>query len=249
MIEDNIFDTDKFKKRSKYLFNEIKEKIFKGEFLSGERLLSERELSRRFMVSRVTVREALKELVTSGFLDVKRGVKGGYFVVDEIRESIRESLYDLARLGRLPLNDIVEARIILEPDIIKLAYERATKEDLLRMDKEIKEHEKIIESDEPEIYKARRGLIFHRIIGESINNSVLELAINYIIDLHNIIMPDLRYSYQFFKILLKEHIDIYIAIKERDSNKASILMINHLKNALINAENINYQPNKEKEVV
>jgi DNA-binding FadR family transcriptional regulator len=245
MPEYKIFDKYKGKKRSESLVKQIKDKIFRGEFLPGEKLPSERELSRRFEVSRVTLREGLKKLVSTGFLEVKRGVKGGYFVIDRINDSIRESIYDLARMNKLPLDDVVETRIILESEVVRLACERATKKNFLIIEKELKEHKKIIESNESEIYKAKRGLVFHRLIAESVNNSVLASAINYIIDLHNIILPNFRYGYKFLKVLYKEHVDIYLAIKERNPEKASILMKNHLNNALVDSEKINRELSKE----
>jgi GntR family transcriptional regulator len=56
----------------------IKDWIINKEFVSGEKIPSENELARKFYVSRLTVRQAISQLVQEGFLVSKRG--GGTFV-------------------------------------------------------------------------------------------------------------------------------------------------------------------------
>jgi DNA-binding FadR family transcriptional regulator len=46
-----------------------------------ERLPAERELASRLGVSRVTVRDALRELATAGYVETRRGRSGGTFVI------------------------------------------------------------------------------------------------------------------------------------------------------------------------
>lgn len=52
-----------------------------GLVAEGERLPAERELAERLQVSRVTLREAIRALREAGFLESRRGRKGGTFVV------------------------------------------------------------------------------------------------------------------------------------------------------------------------
>ncbi len=46
----------------------LREKIVAGEWQPGEMIPSERELSERYGISRMTARQALKELTTEGLL-------------------------------------------------------------------------------------------------------------------------------------------------------------------------------------
>lgn len=66
----------------------IKGWIVNKEFKPGDKIPSENELAKRFKVNRLTVRQALSQLIQEGFLISKRGQ--GTFVVDN--ESLYENL-------------------------------------------------------------------------------------------------------------------------------------------------------------
>jgi GntR family transcriptional regulator len=61
----------------------IKSWIINKEFNPGERIPSEKELADRFHVNRLTVRQALGQLIQEGFLTSRRGE--GTFVTDNVR--------------------------------------------------------------------------------------------------------------------------------------------------------------------
>jgi len=52
-----------------------------GVYAPGDRLPAERELTRRLGVSRITLRDALHELGSAGYVETKRGRFGGTFVL------------------------------------------------------------------------------------------------------------------------------------------------------------------------
>ena len=66
----------------------IKGWIINKEFRPGDKIPSENELAKRFKVNRLTVRQALSQLVQEGFLISKRGQ--GTFVIDN--EKLYENL-------------------------------------------------------------------------------------------------------------------------------------------------------------
>jgi DNA-binding FadR family transcriptional regulator len=71
--------------RSGNAFEETVERLLEGIKLGiyapGDRLPAERELTRRLGISRITLRDALHELNTAGYVETKRGRFGGTFVL------------------------------------------------------------------------------------------------------------------------------------------------------------------------
>jgi DNA-binding FadR family transcriptional regulator len=71
--------------RSGNAFEETVERLLEGiklgVYAPGDRLPAERELTRRLGVSRLTLRDALRELGAAGYVETKRGRFGGTFVL------------------------------------------------------------------------------------------------------------------------------------------------------------------------
>ncbi|WP_159349068.1 FadR/GntR family transcriptional regulator [Roseomonas harenae] len=90
----------------------------------GERLPTERELGARYGVARNTVRRALAALESQGL--IHRHVGRGTF---------RSAPPGAAPTGdeSLSPSDVVECRLIFEPEMISLAVARATQADIARM--------------------------------------------------------------------------------------------------------------------
>jgi DNA-binding FadR family transcriptional regulator len=109
--------------------DELRGQIIAGLLPAGHRLPSEPELSQAFGVSRGTVREALRVLTSQHLIETLRGVHGGSFVAApdpaRIVEDIGGALGVLVMTPRLGLDDLLEARLLLEPAAARLAAERA----------------------------------------------------------------------------------------------------------------------------
>lgn len=73
----------------------IADAIFSGEFVPGSRL-DEQQLAHRFAVSRTPVREALRQLATSGLIDVKP--RRGAFVTQISPEQLEEMFVAMGEL-------------------------------------------------------------------------------------------------------------------------------------------------------
>ena len=93
----------------------------------GEKLPNELELSQELGVSRTTLREAIRSLVTQGVLEVRRGK--GTFVSEQVGKIEDFGFGGLERV-KGQLRDLFELRSIFEPQAAKLACLRATEEEL-----------------------------------------------------------------------------------------------------------------------
>ena len=68
---------------------EIEEKIIKGEYAPGTIIPSEKQLQAAYMVSRMTVRMAVGDLVNKGYLECMRGI-GTIVVYGKIEENLHQ---------------------------------------------------------------------------------------------------------------------------------------------------------------
>ena len=95
----------------------------------GSRLPAERALAEELRISRSTLRQALTTLVQSGHLVVLRGRSGGTFVADSppLSEAGAELLAREAR-------GVLDYRVAIETGSTMLAAERATGEDMGRLE-------------------------------------------------------------------------------------------------------------------
>ena len=108
--------------RSGNAFEETVERLLEGIKLGiyapGDRLPAERELTRRLGVSRITLRDALHELSTTGYVETKRGRFGGTFV-------IRQPTPELGSVDLDSLADALTFRRVVETGAAEMAA-RAT---------------------------------------------------------------------------------------------------------------------------
>lgn len=93
----------------------------------GQKLPNELELSQEMGVSRATLREAIRALVTQGVLEVRRGK--GTFVSPRAGE-LEDFGFDALERVRGQLRDLFELRSIVEPQAARLACQRATEAEL-----------------------------------------------------------------------------------------------------------------------
>jgi DNA-binding FadR family transcriptional regulator len=108
----------------------------------GEKLPNENELSEKLGISRTTLREAIRTLVSEGILVVKRGA--GTFVADQ-SSRLADQRIDMQEFAdiKVTLRDLYETRMIFEPEAAALACRRATDEEIahiLQLGQECQQH-------------------------------------------------------------------------------------------------------------
>lgn len=110
----------------------ITEAILAGDVRVGERLPSELALSHQLGISRPTLREAIKLLVRAGLIEVLPGSSGGLFVISE---SVPAELagFPVPDLPAEHIPAVIEARRLFEPQVARMAAQRATAADFDRV--------------------------------------------------------------------------------------------------------------------
>lgn len=218
------FHSVKSGKISALVAQQIKDAILKGTMKPGYKLPPERELVKHFQASRVSIREALKSIEASGLLKIKPG--SGVFVSEISSKPISDSLSSILRMQRISINEITEARIILEPYIAKLATEKITGEDLEKLGKNIHETSRIVKSNTP---SPAQNIEFHSLIAAATKNQVIALTMKTLLDVVKEmtleITNHLQKRIEISKQAVVYHKKILKALREKNSQKVYELML------------------------
>lgn len=187
----------------------------------GQKIPNEFELAEVFGVGRSTIREAVKGLVSKGILEVRRGA--GTFVIST--SSVEEDPLGLSRFSdkyQLAL-ELFDVRLMLEPEIVVLACENATEDELVQLRKLCQEVEERCRSGKNHIAK---DVEFHTFIAQCSKNRVVENLIpvinSAVITFGNLTQRSLTEE------TIATHREIVEAILRRDTVGARCAMIMHL---------------------
>ncbi len=187
----------------------------------GDRLGTEMEMAEQQQVSRGTIREAIKILVSQDILEVRQG--SGTFISDG-----KGNVGDPLGLKRIPEQfrltwDLHQIRMLLEPDIAYMAAMNITEEQLLELEKICEEMERL------SCLKQERRHVdveFHVYLAKTCGNLVMPKLIPIIrqgVDLfikytHREAVPETE----------ARHRDILEALKARNPMWAKDMMLMHL---------------------
>src|SRR5437660_1118054 len=163
-----------------HIVAQIERAIYEGRLAHGDKLPPERQLGRRFGASRVAVREALRALEHRGLLEVRQGSAGGHFVCPVDASVVSRDFRTLLQLGRLTATQLAESRLIMEPEVARLAAERATDLDVKELRALLDERFAVLAGgrDPREL-----DLEFHRRLAATGRNPVHAVAIHALMDL------------------------------------------------------------------
>lgn len=103
------------------IVSQLKAAILSGRFMPGERLPTERKLTEQFRVSRVVVREAVRELEITGLVKILQGPTGGAYVTDLSFDHLHSAFLDLFLYNKLSVAELIRTRVLIECEIARLA--------------------------------------------------------------------------------------------------------------------------------
>jgi len=204
------------------IIKQIKDQIRSGEIQHGDKLPSERELSEIMEVSRTSVREAIKALTFSGYLDVIQG-KGAFVSESALKYDEISNL--LSKISDFSLSSLMEARIMLEGELARLAALNADEKDIQEIENCLEE---MSNSDSTRLFVIK-DLEFHMTIAEATHNQFMSTLMKIIGDLlHKETHEITRYSIPIRDKIIKVSVELCQAIKNRNDSGAKKLMIDHL---------------------
>lgn len=151
------------------VIREIKHLILRGDVKPGDWLPSQPEIARHLGVGISTLREAIKGLTLLGILQPQPG--RGTLVSSEALSLIRMLDLVRTRLEELDIVKVYEARRIIEVELSRLAAERATGDDIARIEEALDKMRRAVKDDEA---FTEADLDFHFAVARAGKNQLLE---------------------------------------------------------------------------
>ncbi|MGF6850765.1 DNA-binding FadR family transcriptional regulator [Chitinophaga sp. W3I9] len=210
-------------KLSDRVINAIQKDISQGKYKPGQKIPAEPELMVQYAVGRSTVREAIKTLAMMGILRVQQGA--GTFVNETVQA---ESLDQ--RLRRADFEEINQVRRMLDYEMVKLAAENHTKEDLHQLKSLLEQRKKaILEQQYQQCLDA--DIAFHTAIANASGNNVLaDLFRSFTAVIRDFFTKRDTQSISHFAISHHLHEQLYKAIKSGNAKLSRQVMEDILDN-------------------
>ena len=208
------------------VIEQIMNLIKNEELKPGDQLPPERELADKLSISRGSLREAFRVLESRGIIKSKAG--GGRFIREIKTDTFNHAENIILNLEKASILELLEAREIFEVKIAELAAQRATREDVLLIEKVLNEKYKEEKVEDKE--KMLSDTEFHLAVSKAAHNYFFTEFVKLHLDLLRETrgktwqIPGRKKEQQL------EHLNIYNAIKDNNSKKASAAMYIHLKN-------------------
>jgi DNA-binding FadR family transcriptional regulator len=190
----------------------------------GTRVPSERDLMKSLGVGRSTVREALNGLALLGLVDIRHGL--GVFVAERAPErEIELSELDKALLKGVT-RDFIEARLVVEVEVARLAAEHHTEADLQRIADTIETLRS--KGRAPTDEALEPATQFNLAVADAAHNEVLAGVIGSFVQLMLERAGELYESEGFRAWDIEEHSKIYEAIAASNPDLAASRMRDHI---------------------
>ncbi len=209
--------------------DQLRELIMSGELAPGERLPNETLLAREFGVSRATVREALRVLAAQSLLRTAKGAGGGSYVtlptVDHISAFLQSNIGLLTESRDLTLEELIEARDLLEVPAARLAAERRSELDLEKLRASIPGEPTKLDNQEQFAFNKD----FHSVLIGAARNSLLAIAAQPVFSALHTKLARYTLGRRFHRGIHQQHQQIAEAISAGDGYGAAAEMRRHLE--------------------
>ncbi len=201
----------------------LRRQITSAQFARDDRLPPERSLAEQFGVARGTVREALKRLEETGFVERRPG-SGTYVTYSE-----RDETRSIAETTR-PL-ELIDARFSVEPHMVRLAVLHATEFDLAKTEA----HLQAMEAGSDAIAFADADDRFHLALARCTQNALIVWMMEKMHEVRSHAqwarMRTITLEPAIIALYNRQHRGIVGAIRARDAEAAGRLMKEHRESA------------------
>lgn len=204
------------------LARELTTKYILGDQSSNGLMPSARILAEKYGVSRLFLREVLAGLQRQGLIKAVPGK--GVFIRKPHMLDTAKNVHTTLRQSAATARDLIEARVNLEEQTVRLAALRATDDDIAQLEVALKAFDDATEL----VSRAESDIAFHSLIAKATQNPVLQVVFGSITTLTFEIMLRSLADAKTMAQGAPLHHTILEAIKEKNPDKAVNAMSKHL---------------------
>jgi len=196
----------------------ITQSIISGEIKPGDKLPTEVEFIEKLGVGRNSIREAIKMLTAMGVLEVKRG--NGTYITTEVKPEIFNPLVFSIIIEPKTGDDLYELRIMFESMVLYLAIDKASEEDIKKLENLLDETKRLFDTGQGKIDDfVRKDVEFHLELLKLVHNSLIERIGKTIVELFpKYIMMSISQKNGVSRSI-KNHYEIINVIKNKQKDK------------------------------
>jgi GntR family transcriptional repressor for pyruvate dehydrogenase complex len=190
----------------------------------------EEDLAAAFGVSRPTLREALKLLASGNLIRANKGPGGGIFVARTAEQGISRSLSDsiamMLETGAVTLEELLDARLLLEVPLAGQAAHRADAECVRRLRAAV-QAEAAADPGDLEALAAADDAV-HRTVAAAAGNRMAQALIGWVFE---VLQPSLMVALHgavLQSAVVEQHEAVVAAMEKGDPARAERAMKDHL---------------------
>jgi GntR family transcriptional regulator, sialic acid-inducible nan operon repressor len=204
--------------------------IKEGSMRAGDALPSERELMTFYNVGRPAIREALQNMARIGLVELNPGERAKVAAPSftNLMQTVDLTTSGILRNSDKSLKDLKEARLLFEIQMVRLATERASQDDIERLEQRHLAH---VASLSNLSQFARCDMAFHREIAQITGNSIFPALSESLITWLSEFYQHLVRVQGAEVITLAEHAEILAGVKSGNADRAEQAIRTHLTRA------------------
>lgn len=214
-------------KRSETVAKRIADEIFADGLGPGAKLPPEHVMLERLRVSRGTLREALRLLEVQGLLVIRSGPRGGPTVAAMTAHDFNKSCSLHFKAAGITVAQLWEARVELEPTLVRMATTRLSDESRAELTKLLDEAKTTSVDDNTQYI--RFGSMFHRQIARASGSPILSLFARSLGEMTAYLESSNVFPKSEHQRVHREHIDILEAVLAGDAELAEQLVTKHMQ--------------------
>jgi GntR family transcriptional repressor for pyruvate dehydrogenase complex len=212
-------------KTAALLAQRIVGEITDGGLQQGSPLPPEKTMLEEYGVARGTLREALRFLEIQGVITIKTGPGGGPIVNRPGSRHLASIIAMMLQLEQASFRTVLEARVVLEPELARRAAARATDEQAEEL------HQSVVRMRETladEHAFVEENALFHELIAEIAGNPVFTMVLASLTWICDGTPLGVQYPPASREAVVAEHARIHRAIAARDADRAGAAMSVHM---------------------